>query len=300
MARTSYTQLNRYLKLGCAAVLLSALLLLIEIAVHGEEKLVDNRSGYWGEKTANTNWCEEDYVVTSYIAEFGNTVSSLFVVFFGLYGLVKHAAWVETRYVVSFVFFIIVGFGSVAFHATLWRTTQLFDELPMLWCNGVFFYILFLLERDDAGNTNGSWTFRPSRVLWLSIAYTTICTILVVLFDNEDQLIFLISYGGGVLFQIYTNFYIEGKFQLGKQGICLGYMAMLVYLLGFNVWLIDRRFCSIVRPFHLHSFWHFFAGLGTFTACLFWLQVRLIVKKQKFLIKGSEPLRHIVLLQKVV
>ena len=72
MARTRYTQLNRYLKLGCAAVLLSALLLLIEIAVHGEEKLVDNRSGYWGEKTANTNWCEEDYVVTSYIAEFGN------------------------------------------------------------------------------------------------------------------------------------------------------------------------------------------------------------------------------------
>ena len=84
------------------------------------------------------------------------------------------------------------------------------------------------------------------------------------------------------------------------KSICLGYLAMFIYLVGFNVWLIDRRFCSLIGSLHLHSFWHFFAGLGTFTAMLFWMQVRLTVLKQKFKMKGVEPFRHIVILEKVV
>ena len=56
---------------------------LFEIVVYGEDSIPDHTEGYWGEKTANTNWCERDYVVTPYIAEFGNSLSSLFVVWFG-------------------------------------------------------------------------------------------------------------------------------------------------------------------------------------------------------------------------
>ena len=68
-------------------VVMLGIRLLFEIVVYGEDSIPDHTEGYWGEKTANTNWCERDYVVTPYIAEFGNSLSSLFVVWFGLYGL---------------------------------------------------------------------------------------------------------------------------------------------------------------------------------------------------------------------
>lgn len=32
---------------------------------------------FWGEKTSYLNFCEEDYLVTRYVAEFINTLSSL-------------------------------------------------------------------------------------------------------------------------------------------------------------------------------------------------------------------------------
>jgi dihydroceramidase len=300
MTASYYENLNYKLKIVCAATVLLALRLLFEIAVYGEDKIEDSKQGFWGVKTANTNWCESDYVVTHYIAEFGNTVSSLFVVIFGIYGLYRHASFVEARFIVAFVLFFIVGFGSVAYHATLWRSTQLMDELPMLWCNGIFFYILLLIERGNDGNTSKSWAFKPFQIACGCILYTGTCTVLVIFFDTEDQVIFLISYGLGVVFQIWINVYLEKKYHLGKNGICFGYLAMFIYLAGFNVWLIDRRFCSIVKKFHLHAAWHFFAGLGTFTACIFWMQVRLTVLKKKFKVEGVEPYRHIVLLEKVV
>ena len=87
MAAIYYENFNYKLKIACGVNVLLALRFLFEIVVYGEDKVEDDKQGFWGEKTANTNWCESDYVVTHYIAEFGNTISSLFVIFFGIYGI---------------------------------------------------------------------------------------------------------------------------------------------------------------------------------------------------------------------
>jgi hypothetical protein len=50
----------------------------------------DKGQGYWGEKTAAVNWCEADYAVTIYVAEFMNTLSSLSIPLNGIYGLWRH------------------------------------------------------------------------------------------------------------------------------------------------------------------------------------------------------------------
>ena len=107
--------------------------LFVYTALHGPvDGEGDENQGFWGEKTATVNWCESDYTVTVYVAEFGNTISSFSIVANGLYGIYMHRSFVELRYIVAFCAFIVVGFGSAAFHGTLWRSMQMMDELPMV------------------------------------------------------------------------------------------------------------------------------------------------------------------------
>ena len=46
-----------------------------------------SEEGYWGKRTATIDWCEENYQVTNYIAEFWNTVSNFVMILFPLYAI---------------------------------------------------------------------------------------------------------------------------------------------------------------------------------------------------------------------
>ena len=63
------------------------------------------------------------------------------MVIVGVLGVALHRRSLETRFLLSFALIAVVGFGSVAFDATLWREGQLADELPMLWVVLVYTYI---------------------------------------------------------------------------------------------------------------------------------------------------------------
>ena len=90
--------------------------------------------GYWGKPTANYDWCEDNYVLTPYVAEFWNALSSLPTLTVGLYFLLKarkHAY--GYRFEVAGAMLAIVGLGSAAFNGTLTRWGQILDEVPMLY-----------------------------------------------------------------------------------------------------------------------------------------------------------------------
>ena len=84
----------------------------------------DLNEGWWGDKTATVNWCEKDYVVTRYVAEFGNSVSSLCIFFVGIFGIVMHRDVAEGRFIAAFVAFIVIGLGSCAFHSALHKYSR--------------------------------------------------------------------------------------------------------------------------------------------------------------------------------
>lgn len=75
--------------------------------------------GFWGAPTATLDWCEENYAVTPYIAEFWNTLSNLAMIVPGFTGfLYAFKNGVERRIMLCFISLTLVGFGSWNFHMT--------------------------------------------------------------------------------------------------------------------------------------------------------------------------------------
>eukprot|EP00665_Eupelagonemidae_sp_cell47_P001250 gene1250-4664_t len=84
--------------------------------------------GWWGRPTSTIDWCEGNYEVTRYVAEWWNAASSLLISLCGAAAVV------------------VVGLGSTAFHATLLFPMQLLDELPMIYAMCVWWYVWFELH----------------------------------------------------------------------------------------------------------------------------------------------------------
>lgn len=84
---------------------------------------------YWGPVTASINWCEEDYVVTKYIAEFCNTTTNaLFIILAALAIRNAFRYGYERRVLFTSMGFMLVGVGSWLFHMTLKYGTFNFNQ----------------------------------------------------------------------------------------------------------------------------------------------------------------------------
>ncbi|KAI8912748.1 phytoceramidase, alkaline, isoform CRA_d [Gorgonomyces haynaldii] len=90
--------------------------------------------GHWGPVTATLDWCEENYVVSKYIAEWVNTwtnLNYLILCFLGIYNALH--TYNSTGFIFSHLGMAVVGVGSFLFHMTLTYEMQLADELPMIY-----------------------------------------------------------------------------------------------------------------------------------------------------------------------
>jgi dihydroceramidase len=93
-----------------------------------------SRPGYWGPVTSSLDWCEPNYVVSHYIAEFWNSLSNAFFIALGLFGAWHaHRHGFERRFVAMYLGVTLIGIGSTAFHASLRHFQQQSDETPMVW-----------------------------------------------------------------------------------------------------------------------------------------------------------------------
>jgi len=83
-------------------IVIIGLVFLLLIALVGDQTVDEQgkESGYWGEVTATMDWCERNYVVTPYIAEFYNTISNLGFISLSLAGI-----WFHKNRMFSFIFF---------------------------------------------------------------------------------------------------------------------------------------------------------------------------------------------------
>lgn len=274
----------------CAwAVVAAALPLLLILALNGPVDGGDDETqGWWGPKSANTNWCEKDYAVSPYVAEFGNCLSSLAIVLNGIYGIWRHWRKTEDRFFYAYFIFIVVGLGSALFHGTLRREFQLLDELPMVWGNSIFIYVVKCMYNKLGAPTR-------SALIWSLAGITALASLCIIFFDKEDQTIFLLTYGSGVCYLLYESRKMN-KALNPKKKVLLMETAILFYVGGFFLWLCDRLFCRNiiaglhVRSMYLHCFWHLGAGIGTFCCVLFWIWTRNVILMRRQSIQGCSPI----------
>lgn len=218
--------------------------------------------GFWGIPTSSIDWCEQNYAVTPWIAEFWNTLSSLAMVAAGLVGLrTRHLVW-EVR--AAFGLLLVVGLGSIAFHGTLRFELQMLDELPMLY---LVTWLVWLLVETGPERRLGTWF--PAAL----VAYLLLATAGATLNRGDVQfLAFHLSFGALELFCLGRvgwlalqpeNRAIQRRFALG----------LAAYVGGIGIWFVDLKACpwvSVTLPAHgvpnpqLHAWWHLLVSLGFF------------------------------------
>ncbi|CZR40488.1 uncharacterized protein FPRO_05388 [Fusarium proliferatum ET1] len=107
------------------------------------------QEGFWGQPTSTLNWCEEDYVISHYAAEITNTLTNALFVALGIRGVrncLKYRH--DTVFVIAYLGYLLVGCGSVAFHATLSYPMQLVDELSMIYTTSILCHAIFTQDRS--------------------------------------------------------------------------------------------------------------------------------------------------------
>ncbi|KAE8150620.1 ceramidase [Aspergillus avenaceus] len=227
---------------------------------------------FWGPQTSYLNFCEEDYVITRYIAEFINTLSSLVYMIYGIYGLWKlHQKKQTGARSIPYCGLIGVGLCSAGYHMTLKYHTQMSDELSM--------HLLTtpLLYRILSFQTSAQYTRTVGIIL--SIMFTVVMVVHMVM---DEFLLHAVTFGTAVyLIATRTLKIIPRQIRdpyTRKKVQHIALFGCASFIFGYVVWLIDEWACraligareTVGLPwafyFELHGWWHVFTAIGGYIA----------------------------------
>lgn len=249
--------------------------------------------GYWTEfgDAASVDWCEPNYTHGPWVAEWWNTLSSLPLVFLGLYGLwhsVRLRRQLEPRFAVLFAALAVVGAGSVAFHGTMLKVAQAADELPMIYGGLVFLYCLVTRRPSPAaepGVRDRAW----------AIALTTYGVLFTVGYFALKKyfILFIWSYAGIVTILVLGAARVARAPEATPTHKRLVIWAAGSFVGGvFGLWFPEHVLLGCQHPaqaLQLHAGWHLAAGLGTYLGILFVMWDRLTLAGQAPVLRVGLP-----------
>jgi dihydroceramidase len=241
-------------------------------------------SPVWGPISSNVDWCERNYVVSPYFAEFWNSVSSLPMVVLGFFGMM-HSYYnlnqLGIRFPVAYFFLMLVGFGSFLFHMTLLYSCQLLDELPMILGTLVFIYIMLdfhapgesvLASSSYINTVNISKDSKNKLLLGALLTYGFLTCLVMAMFTHSPvpmnlSYVFMVAF---LIIRASSIFYYTPSNVIKTLYI----LAFITYMSGATFWIIEKNFCSLFSPVteYFHVIWHLLAGHGTYTF-ITWTQI---------------------------
>lgn len=251
--------------------------------------------GYWGIPTSTIDWCEENYVVSPYIAELVNTATnSAFILLAGYacINVLRHKH--NLQFLLVSIGFIIVGFGSWMFHMSLLYEYQLLDELPMIYATCVPFWIVFSYSKSRATGYK------------IAVGITAFAiTLTVVYLKYRDPLIHQIPYGILTGITMLKSVFLVNEHvhivETRKQMNNIMIWGFIYIVLAYFLWNTDIHLCDLYRrtrrnigmPYGFilegHGWWHLLTGIGVYHYIVYLehLWVFLIHKENEYEIKWS-------------
>ncbi|KAF9877513.1 alkaline phytoceramidase [Colletotrichum karsti] len=257
---------------------------------HQTLRFVDDATagdGIWGYPTSKANFCEEDYLITRYIAEFINCLSNVAYIYLAFkYPRTNTKArvpWYQHLDIQS-IGLLFVGVFSGIFHGTMHQETQLLDDISMLILGGSLVQPLYAYRQAPLVRVF------VIAALWLAIGVMTVIyvrsgdiRIHVMVFSAQLTLVWprtlYLLYGSG----LYSK---EEK----RKFMRVFWKAIATLLLGFGLWHIDLEFCAELRAaraavglpaawiLELHGWWHLFTAIG---ASLYMRLIRMITDEAR-------------------
>lgn len=163
-------------------------------------------------KNATISWCENKYTHSSYIAEFYNSLTGIFLccspLLFYYNNSIKSNKFITCISKLNTVFFLLflVGIGTILFHSTLLYVFQLLDELPML-----LLCIEYYIVLDKLFTVNGYHKYKLT-LLHINIRFKYIlCTAIAIsgyIHDNLQVYVFQYIITGYVVYLVYKLYTI--------------------------------------------------------------------------------------------
>ncbi|KNE90023.1 hypothetical protein PSTG_16539 [Puccinia striiformis f. sp. tritici PST-78] len=234
--------------------------------------------GFWGPPTASIDWCEANYAISRFIAEFTNTVSNFIFVSWAIYGIKKcRDQDLPLPLVLGQVGIALIGIGSFWFHATLRYEWQLGDELPMIFSGALGVYIAF-----DTCSSNQQRTRFVRCLPYLLSMYAFGVTAVYLWYPNP--VFHQIAFAAISLINTSRSAYLAlsapgGTYQEQKNrtdGIRYTFGGTIIFLAGFLIWNIDNVYCDQISqlkeylgaPWSFilegHAWWHLATGTGAY------------------------------------
>lgn len=142
------------------------------------------------------DWCESNYTVSEYVAEYWNTVTGIFLILSGLiFSYVKKKSikqnnlYIRKRFKNIQNLLVLVGIGTMLFHGTLWYPFQLLDELPMVYLATEYIKILL-----DLQTTQNCFNISNLNIFRKIVVLTSILPIFISLSYFIDPSLQIISF----------------------------------------------------------------------------------------------------------
>lgn len=204
------------------------------------------------------DWCEYNYKVVPFIAEFWNTFTGLslclssFIFYINNKKLIRNLYILNSYLINANYLLFMVGIGTIFFHGTLLYIFQLFDEIPMLLITFDYIYILLTIT-----NRNYLW-FYYTKYIW--------CFIIIMSYWIHPTLqiiTFFTIFTTNICIIILLLYKIPQKY---KSNIHCYYVLVMVFIgvICLTIWIVDSLFCKYVQHLYLHSIWHIVTSILIF------------------------------------
>jgi alkaline ceramidase len=216
-------------------------------------------------ESSPVDWCEDNYTVSPYIAEFVNTISNILFLILPPVLMSLHKPYANKcgpGIHIVWVLLIVVGLSSAYFHATLSLLGQLLDEMAILWVVMAGFSLWY-----PRAALPGSWKTDPEGRRKFSVVCmlgATLATFLGFIQPVVNAFfLFTLSVPASVLLAL------QLKVESDARVVSLGKRSLLLWSLAIFCWVNDRMFCEFWSGIgfpYLHGFWHILIFLASYTA----------------------------------